>query len=209
VARFNRLLGARWVDKLIALVALAPFAHEIWELFRAGDLDVPRLGLLIQLAVMVLTMALRRPPVRVTTNPFFWALAFVATYWTFLCGRFYEWGVQLGPAWLSNGVSLLALAISFWSRLSLGRNIGFVPAERSIVTTGAYAYVRHPIYSGMFIGVLATELEDFSWRNLAIDAVWCSLWVAKTFIEERFLSDNPNYVRYMQTVRWRWFPGIA
>lgn len=205
----NRVLGARWVDKSIALVALLPFAYQAGEAVRGGDLDVPRLALIFQLAVIVLTMALRRPPVRVTTNPFFWVLAFFATYWTFLCRPFYELGSPLGPAWLASGVSVSALAVGIWARLSLGRNIGFVPAERAIVTTGAYAYVRHPIYSGIFVGILATELDDFSWRNLAIDTLWSLLWVAKTFIEERFLRQSTGYARYMEKVRWRWFPGIG
>ena len=207
--RFNEFLGSRWVDKSIAFVALLPFAYQFWEATQQGDWDLPRLGLLLQLSVIVLTIALRRPPVRVTTNPFFWLIAFVATYWQFLSDPFYDAGVALVPTWLSSGVSAFALAVSLWARLSLGRNIGFVPAERTIVTTGAYAYVRHPIYTGVFLGVLALELSDFSPRNLTIDVTWCLLWVAKTFIEEGFLRQNPEYARYMTEVRWRWIPGIA
>ncbi len=207
--RLNRILCARWVDRSIAFVAVLPFVYATWEVVSAADLDIPKLGLILQLAVMVVTMALRRPPVRVTANPFFWILACVATYWQFLGDTLYEAGAPLGPIWLANGVSFVALAVSLWARLSLGRNIGFVPAERAIVTTGAYAYARHPIYSGIFLGVLATELNDFSWRNLSVDATWCLLWVVKTFIEESFLRQNPDYARYMQRVRWRWFPGIA
>jgi len=209
VSAFERRLAAPWIDKSIALVAVMPFVYSISELVRTGDFDIPRIGLLLQLALMVLTMVLRRPPVRVTTNPLFWLLAFVATYWSFLTGPLYEPGAQLAPVWASNSISLLALAVSLWARLSLGRSIGFVPAERTIVTTGAYQYARHPIYSGMFIGVLAIQLEYFSWHNLVIDAVWCSLWIIKTFIEEGFLRHNPAYGRYMQAVKWRWFPGIA
>jgi protein-S-isoprenylcysteine O-methyltransferase Ste14 len=208
-SQFNRVLGAHWVDKPIAIVALLPFVYEIWENVDAAAVDVPRLVLTLQLAVIVLTMALRRPPVRVTANPLFWLLAFVATYWTFLTDGLYEFGRPLVPEWLSTGVSLSAFAIGFWARLSLGRNIGFVPAERSIVTTGAYAYVRHPIYSGIFVAVLALQLRDFSWRNLVLDGLLCLLWVIKTFIEEGFLRENPAYACYMQTVRWRWFPGIT
>lgn len=205
----NRILCARWVDRSIALVALLPFAYATWEVASAPDLDIPKLGLILQLSVMVLTMALRRAPVRVTANPLYWVLACVATYWQFLGDTLYEAGSPLGPVWLSNGVSFVALALSLWARLSLGRNIGFVPAERTIVTTGAYGYVRHPIYSGIFLGVLATELYDFSWRNLVVDTVWCALWGIKTFIEERFLRQNPDYAQYMKRVRWRWIPGIA
>ena len=158
---------------------------------------------LLQLAVIALTLVVRRPPVRVTTNPVFWLLAFVVTYWPFLIGVFdiEEAGAPLTPTWLSNGVALLSLAVSVWARLSLGRNIGFVPAERQIVTTGAYAYVRHPIYSSIFVGVLASELSRFSWTNAALNALWCGLLVIKTFIEEGFLRQNPEYTRYMEHVR--------
>jgi hypothetical protein len=59
------------------------------------------------------------------------------------------------------------------------------------------------------VAVLALQLRDFSWRNLVLDVLLCLLWVIKTFIEEGFLRQNSVYARYMQTVRWRWFPGIA
>jgi protein-S-isoprenylcysteine O-methyltransferase Ste14 len=210
-SRFTRILGARWVDKSIAVVAVLPFALVIGSLVYLGDFDVPQLVLLIQLAVLALTMVVRRPPVRVTTNPVFWALAFMVTYWPLLIGAldFEDEGAPLTPTWLSNGVALLSLAVSVWARVSLGRNIGFVPAERAIVTTGAYAYVRHPIYSGIFLGVLAAGLSRFSWRNLALDTLWCALLIIKTFIEERFLRQNPEYARYMEHVRWRWVPSLA
>jgi protein-S-isoprenylcysteine O-methyltransferase Ste14 len=208
-SKFNRILGARWVDKIIAFVAVLPIVLSIWALVRAGDLDIPRLVLLVQLAVIALTLVVRRPPVRVTTNPVFWLLAFVVTYWPFGVFDIYKAGAPLTPTWLSNGVALLSFAVSVWARLSLGRNIGFVPAERQIVTTGAYAYVRHPIYSGLFIAVLASEFSRFSWRNLALDVLWCGLLLIKTFIEEGFLRQNPEYARYKERVRWRWIPGLA
>ena len=210
-SRLRRILAARWADKSIALVAVTPFAYFLWTMVRLGDFDLPRSVLLVQLAAIVVTMAVRRPPVRVTTNPLFWVLAFIATYWPYSVGGFdwYQTGAPLVPAWLSNGLSLASLAVALWARFSLGRNIGIVPAERTLVTTGAYAYVRHPIYSGIFVGVLTTALSEFSWRNVALDAVWCGLWVVKTFIEERFLRENPAYLRYMGKVRWRWCPGVA
>ena len=95
------------------------------------------------------------------------------------------------------------------ARLSLGRNIGFVPAERRIVTTGAYGFVRHPIYTGIFIGILGDNLSNFTGRDLALDLVWVGLWVLKTFIEEGFLRQSPPYAHYMTQVRWRWFPHLA
>ena len=86
---------------------------------------------------------------------------------------------------------------------------GFVPAERTIVTTGAYAFVRHPIYTGFFLSIVALELSSFTWRNFMLDMLWIALFIAKTFIEERFLASNPTYLEYMHRVRWRWLPGVA
>lgn len=59
---------------------------------------------------------------------------------------FMDRGHPLVSAQLSNLIAVAALLFSVWARLSLGRNMGFVPAQREIVTTGAYRYVRHPIY---------------------------------------------------------------
>jgi hypothetical protein len=46
---------------------------------------------------------------------------------------------------MSNAVAIGALLFSVLARLSLRRNRGFVPAQREIVTAGAYRFVRHPI----------------------------------------------------------------
>ena len=78
------------------------------------------------------------------------------------------------------------------------------------MTSGAYAYMRHPIYTGIFLSFIARcKLTYFSWRNLLLDLFNCGLWILKTIVEERFLSQNPEYAAYMKKVRWRWFPGIA
>ena len=36
-------------------------------------------------------------------------------------------------------------------KLSLGRSFGLIPANRGVVSTGVYRFVRHPIYLGYLI----------------------------------------------------------
>src|ERR1700691_1369716 len=103
-------------------------------------------------------MVFRRPPVRVTTNPFFWVLAFIATYWGFLTVGLSDQGQRIRPVLLLDAIPLLSLVGILWPRLSLGRNIGFVPAQREIVTRGAYPFVRHPIYSVIFLSLLGEAM---------------------------------------------------
>jgi len=195
----------RGTDEEGTPVAVLPFAYFIWVMDRLGDFDIPRLVLLVQLAAIVVTMAVRRPPVRVTANLLFWVLDFVATYWPYSVGGFdwYQAGAPLVPAWLSNGVSLSSLAISLWARLSPGRNIGIVPAERTLVTIGAYVYVRHPIYSGILLGVLATGVSEFSWRT------WRWTPRGAGCGSSRSSSRSDSCVRIPHTCGWRESGGVG
>lgn len=197
------------VDRAIGIVAVSPFAYSIWMNLQERPLPIESLLLSLELSILAITMVTRRPAVRVTHNPVFWVLAFVATYWSFMTQALYEPGYRIAPREVSVSAAVIGFAVSVWARMSLGRNIGFVPAERRIVTSGAYAYVRHPIYTGLFISIVALDLSSFSWRNVGLDLVWVGLWVAKTLAEEHFLKYSVEYAAYAQRVRWRWLPWIA
>jgi protein-S-isoprenylcysteine O-methyltransferase Ste14 len=61
------------------------------------------------------------------------------------------------------GALLTAIGIGFaiWARVNLGRNWSSRPTvkeQHELVTTGPYAYVRHPIYSGIMLAALGTAL---------------------------------------------------
>lgn len=53
------------------------------------------------------------------------------------------------------------LALAVWARIHLGRDWGMPMTERvepELVTSGPYRFVRHPIYSGLLLGVIGTAL---------------------------------------------------
>jgi protein-S-isoprenylcysteine O-methyltransferase Ste14 len=97
-----------------------------------------------------------------------WLLAFVATYGSLGWAVFAPPGRALTPALLTTALSLVGVCVVVYARLSLGRNIGFVPAQRSVVTSGAYRYVRHPIYTGLFLAWVSLCLRQFSMLNLSL-----------------------------------------
>lgn len=198
-----------WVDKTIAIIAVVPSAIELYHRYTAGHLSFPRAVLGIQTMIMIITMVLRRPPLRVTPNPWYWLLAFVATYGLLFVNSFAWTGRPLVPTIVTNGLAVLSVAIFIYARLSLGRSIGMVPANRGIVTRGAYRFVRHPIYSGLFTAMLAFVLRNYSTATLFMAATIVALFMLKSIVEERFLSGDPEYGAYMQRVRRRWIPGIA
>jgi protein-S-isoprenylcysteine O-methyltransferase Ste14 len=197
------------VDRAVAIAACLPFAWMIWYRLTHEAFDLPRIAIAVNFALLIVTMAARRPPVRVTPKPLYWVTAFVATYWGFMTFAFMEQGEQLAPVVVTHGLALVSLVIAVAARVSLGRNIGFVPAQREIVTSWAYALVRHPIYAGVFFSYAGVVLRTFTPLNALIMIIGVGLFIVKTFMEEDFLSEDPTYARYMKRVRYRWIPGIA
>ncbi|MET3992682.1 protein-S-isoprenylcysteine O-methyltransferase Ste14 [Bradyrhizobium sp. S3.9.2] len=84
-------------------------------------------------------------------------------------------------------------------------------AERAqrVVSTGPYAHVRHPMYSGMILFFAGVPLLLGSWWGLAMAPVIVVLFAVRIGIEERTLREGlPGYSDYMTRVRYRLLPGV-
>ena len=208
-AHWSGVLGQPWVDRTIAIIASVPFvwlAHYRYQNLRLG---LPLVSSVTVSLVLIVTMILRRPPKRVTLNPAYWLLAFFATYWPLLILAILQQGRPVVPSSISDTIAICALAVTLWARFSLGRNIGFVPAQRDIVTGGAYRYMRHPIYTGVFLGSFALALRAYTPRNAGLLGLGALLFVIKSFIEENFLRADPQYAAYLNNLRARWIPYVV
>ncbi|MES2073945.1 MAG: isoprenylcysteine carboxylmethyltransferase family protein [Pseudomonadota bacterium] len=78
-----------------------------------------------------------------------------------------------------------------------------------VITTGPYAIVRHPMYTGGLVLLLGTPLALGSWWGLLmfLPLLGAVLW--RLLEEEKFLSASlPGYAQYRQTVRYRLLPFI-
>ncbi len=87
-------------------------------------------------------------------------------------------------------VMLAGLAFAWWARIHLGRLWSSAITRKEdhrIVDTGPYALVRHPIYTGLIVALLATAAVDATATALIGAAlVIFGLWL-KARSEERFL----------------------
>jgi protein-S-isoprenylcysteine O-methyltransferase Ste14 len=102
------------------------------------------------------------------------------------------------------GVVLCALgiALAIWARVYLGRNWGIpmsLKEHPELVTTGPYAYIRHPIYTGVLLAMLGSSLASGLWW-LAILVVSAAYFVYSATTEEgimtkEFPNDYPAYKR--------------
>jgi len=84
-----------------------------------------------------------------------------------------------------------------------------VDRAHTVVSTGPYAVVRHPMYSGFVLFVLGASLLLGSWWGLAGGAVLIGLVAIRAVGEERMLRKRlPGYSEYAERVRYRLAPGI-
>jgi protein-S-isoprenylcysteine O-methyltransferase Ste14 len=204
-----RVLSLPWLDRTIGAIACVPLVYVSYYRYQQWHHGFPLIAAAVNTLIVVVTMIIRRPPKRVTPNLLYWLLAFVATYWLILVLGLLQKGRPLAANWITDSIAAVGLLVVVWARFSLGRNIGFVPAQRELVHTGAYAYMRHPIYTGMLLTNIAFVLRAFSPLNallMGLGAFW--FIPVKSLVEEDFLRDDPQYAAYMQKVRARWIPFV-
>jgi protein-S-isoprenylcysteine O-methyltransferase Ste14 len=204
-----RVLSQPWLDRTIGVIASAPLAYGVYYRYTHSHHGIPLIASVLNTSILILTMVIRRPPKRVTPNPWYWLLAFFATYWLLFIIFFLQQGSALVANWITDSLAILGFLVMLWARLSLGRNIGFVPAQRELVSTGAYAFMRHPVYTGLLITSGAFVLRAYSPLNallLGLGAFW--FIPIKSLVEEDFLRQDPQYADYMKRVRARWIPFV-
>jgi protein-S-isoprenylcysteine O-methyltransferase Ste14 len=84
-----------------------------------------------------------------------------------------------------------------------------VGAEQTLVSTGPYSFVRHPMYFGAFVMLIGVPLALDSWWGLltVIPIIVVIVW--RLLDEEIFLEKNlPGYLAYRAKVKYRLLPFI-
>ena len=78
-----------------------------------------------------------------------------------------------------------------------------------VISTGPYAFVRHPMYTSIFFLLASLPLILGSWWVLAPAGAVGLLFVIRTAFEDRMLRETlPGYEDYAQKTRYRLVPGI-
>ena len=85
---------------------------------------------------------------------------------------------------------LSGLGLAVWARIYLGKNWGTPMSEKDepeLVTSGPYRYVRHPIYSGLLLGIIGTGLATNVYWVIAL-ALIGTYFVYSATVEERVMT---------------------
>ena len=87
-------------------------------------------------------------------------------------------------------VTAAGLAFATWARAYLGGNWSSsvtLKVGHQLVRTGPYRWVRHPIYSGIILGMIGTAIERGQLRGVvAVIVLWVGFTI-KSRIEERLM----------------------
>jgi len=121
----------------------------------------------------------------------------------------------MSVAWQSLGFALFIASTLFtlwvFRENSFAAPVVKLQAARAqrVISTGPYAHVRHPMYSGMILFFASVPLILGSTWGLAIVPLFLVLLAIRIGIEERTLMAGlSGYADYAARVRYRLLPGL-
>ena len=127
----------------------------------------------------------------------------------------FSWSPNLPLGWELLGLALILFGYIFGS-FAFVENAFFSGTVRlqperghTVISSGPYAFVRHPGYLGSLIASLGMPLLlDSLWAFVPV-IIFGFFFVLRTHLEDRFLRENlAGYSDYAKKVRYRLFPGI-
>lgn len=188
---------------------LSCIAMAVFAAVRSPDVLLLLAPVLLYDLALALSFLVRSRPVRVNTG---WRQRFAAYGGTYLMMLALPIIAEVAPSWLaptdvagliSTGAVLRAFgfALCAWGLWHLRRSFSLIPAARALVTGGAYALFRHPLYVGYGATFVGGLFQRPTLPYALLVATW--LWVTYRRIqyEEAVLeSAFPEYFDYRNRV---------
>jgi len=106
--------------------------------------------------------------------------------------------------------SFILISLTFRENAFLSPTVR-IQQERgqTVISTGPYHYVRHPMYAGGLLLFLGTPLLLGSWYGLLLVLIMIPAGAVRAVLEERMLREVlPGYAAYMAQVKYRLIPYV-
>lgn len=103
------------------------------------------------------------------------------------------WPSGILPFWIGAAFTVGGLLFAVWARVHLGRNWSrsvTIKQDHELITTGPYALVRHPIYTGILSGFLGTAIAISQVRGVIVVVLIFFVFWAKLRMEEKWMRSQ-------------------
>lgn len=190
-------------EQLFASALYVGMVYRIWP----ENLSLNQLGpalYLVSEGIVLFFLLIRRSSANISLRPVDWFVAFAGTTFPLLVMKGAEPLTLFGGAFLT----MFGIFVQVGAKLSLARSFGMVAANRGVKTSGAYRFVRHPMYLGYMISHVGFLLMvPLAWNAVVFIPAW-ALLVTRIHMEERLLSQDPAYQTLKQETPWRLIPFV-
>jgi protein-S-isoprenylcysteine O-methyltransferase Ste14 len=203
-----RPVGRRDVGELVSKIVIVTLFSSMAIRLAADCVKTGHITgmlLLASEAMVVALTLLRRSAASVDRS---WRARLLTAFSTFAPPLVRPAAVAGMPEGFTVVVTAIGLIIVLLGKISLGRSFGLTPANRGVVSSGVYRFVRHPIYLGYLLTHVGFVLANLSPWNLALLVVADSSLMLRARCEEQTLAADPAYRDYMQRTRWRIVPRL-
>jgi len=109
----------------------------------------------------------------------------------FFAGRATLFVPAAALGWTAAAIVVIGIAFAIWARVTLGRNWSPRPSMKEhheLVTNGPYAYVRHPIYTGMLVAAFGSALTGSAFA-IGVFLLASVLFLSRIPREEKIMLD--------------------
>ncbi len=185
--------------------------------FAALTKDLLLLLLMVSTGVALL---FNRPPIRPPSRFKHVVIPVAMSYYFVLYGVIdrlpFSLGANLIPPPLQGlaagaglGLSALGYLLAIWALRHLGRSFAILVSVRKVVSSGPYAYVRHPIYLGYLLDLGGLQLASGSIAMLVLGAGFGLFLIVRARLEEEMLCATDASYRESTHRRGFLFPRLA
>src|SRR5215471_9933907 len=201
--RMMRLFGGMWF-MLLALCVANKIGASLTDPWPSLLSSFCLASLYTLLALLIMT----RSPAKAQADGLLPRIAaFVGTYlpWTI---TFFGKTEQAVPNLLSTACVLIGMIMMLVTIRHLGRSFSLVPQARSVVQTGPYRWIKHPLYLAEEIAILGIALQNWTPVTVTVLILHISVQAWRILYEEDLLRRTcPEYCSYEST-RWRLIPYV-
>lgn len=118
---------------------------------------------------------------------------------------------QILPDFILGIFTAIGLALSLMALFQLNTRLSPFPRPKSnsiLIKNGVFKYIRHPIYSGLFIGLLAYGIYAHSSSKIIIDILLLVWFYFKSKYEEELLQQKFSDYKEYREQTGRFFPKL-